>query len=135
MQNLLVEMAEMARQISAQLDTRSVKLEQLIVQADERIKELGGQESRIREPGVGDQENERVSEANPLAPDSRPLTPHSRPLPPDPDLRHTEIYALADAGQSVGEIARTLSRPRGEVELILALRQSNAPDQVHRAAG
>src|SRR3954469_20869370 len=40
MSNLLVEMSEMARQVSAQLDTRSTKLELLIKDADERIAEL-----------------------------------------------------------------------------------------------
>src|SRR5438105_468371 len=40
MQNLLVELSEMARQISAQLDTRAGKLELLIGQADEKIAEL-----------------------------------------------------------------------------------------------
>src|SRR5436309_13906619 len=40
MQSLLVELSEMARQISAQLDTRAQKLELLIKQADERISSL-----------------------------------------------------------------------------------------------
>src|SRR5579862_1469637 len=40
MQNVLVELSEMTRQISAQLDTRSAKLEALIRDADSRIAEL-----------------------------------------------------------------------------------------------
>ena len=40
MQNLLVELSEMTRQISSQLDTRAQKLQMLIVDADERIAEL-----------------------------------------------------------------------------------------------
>src|SRR4051812_31106402 len=40
MQNLLVELSEMARQISAQLDTRTAKLELLIKEADEKLEAL-----------------------------------------------------------------------------------------------
>ena len=40
MQNVLVELAEMARQITAQLDSRATKLELLIKDADQRIAQL-----------------------------------------------------------------------------------------------
>src|SRR5277367_4632836 len=40
MQNLLVELSEMARQLTAQLDTRSQKLESLLQEADEKIEQL-----------------------------------------------------------------------------------------------
>src|SRR5690242_8747913 len=40
MNNLLVELSEMARQVSAQLDTRAAKLELLIKEADERLAAL-----------------------------------------------------------------------------------------------
>jgi hypothetical protein len=38
------------------------------------------------------------------------------------DPRHAEVYELADGGQSAQDIARQTGRPRGEIELILALR-------------
>jgi hypothetical protein len=40
MQNVLVEMSEMARQITAQLDTRAARLEMLIKDADQRLEAL-----------------------------------------------------------------------------------------------
>ena len=40
MQNLLVELSEMSRQITAQIDTRAAKLDLLIREADEKIAEL-----------------------------------------------------------------------------------------------
>src|SRR5256885_1433185 len=42
MSNLLVELSEMARQISAGLDTRAAKLETLIAEADAKIAALHG---------------------------------------------------------------------------------------------
>jgi hypothetical protein len=48
------------------------------------------------------------------------LLPTNAPLPLDP--RHVAVYELADKGLSIPQIAQRLSRPAGEVELILALR-------------
>lgn len=109
MQSLLVEMAEMSRQISAQLDTRAARLEALIEQADARIAALhhGG-----------------VTGASP---------PPRAPDRVDPSHQH--VHALADAGRSVGQIASELGLPKGEVELILALRPRPDTDSDRRLAG
>ncbi|HEV8378422.1 MAG TPA: hypothetical protein VGP99_06195 [Tepidisphaeraceae bacterium] len=102
MSNLLVELSEMARQITGQLDTRAAKLEVLMQEADKKIAELKRLETLHHEPEI------------------KPLEARSAPLPAD--ARYSAIYSLADAGHSVQEIAQQLDRPRGEVELILALR-------------
>jgi hypothetical protein len=108
MQNLLVELSEMARQLTAQLDTRSQKLEVLLQEADEKIAKL---------------QNARVTEDEPRAsiPERQIWTAPAEPLTPV-DPQHQAVYSLADQGQGAPEIARQLNRPRGEVELILALR-------------
>ena len=113
MQNLLVELSEMARQITAQLDTRAKKLEMLIQDADRRIAELKSLPS-----GAESAASSALFKESPIAP--------SPALASDP--RHSEIYALADQGRNVSEIASDLSRPTGEVELILALREKGAKD-------
>jgi hypothetical protein len=101
MQNVLVELSKMARQITAQLDTRAAKLEALIREADEKIAAM---------------------KSAPASPAFAPLidVPESRP-PSDP--RHAQVYALADQGRNSMEIAQQLNRPSGEIELILALRR------------
>jgi hypothetical protein len=99
MSNLMVEMLETARHMTAQLDTRAARLEVLIAQADQRLATL---KSGVAEGVV-------------------PPVPDSREMPPDP--RHAEVWALADQGRAPHEIARQLNRPNGEVELILALRR------------
>jgi hypothetical protein len=99
MEALLVELSDMARQISAQLDTRSAKLELLLKEADEKIARLG------REP------------ATPMT-----IGRDLPPMVPEEDSRHMAIYQLADSGLSAGQIAQRLARPNGEIELILALR-------------
>jgi hypothetical protein len=99
MSNVLVELSEMARQITAQLDTRAARLEALIQEADQKIARLNG--------------------TQPPAP---PM--HATPAtePPAPDSRYQMIYDLADQGLNPRDIAARLQQPTGEIELILALR-------------
>jgi hypothetical protein len=110
MQNVLVELSDMARQISAQLDTRAAKLEALIKEADEKLAAL--KLAARGEPGA----------AAPGAPGRA----NEERLVPEPanvvDAAHALVYALADQGRSAREIAQELNRPSGEIELILALR-------------
>jgi hypothetical protein len=111
MQTLLVELSEMTRQITAQLDTRTQKLMILIEDADQRIAELKKLESQ---PGAAQQK--------PWPALTESAVPRHIPIPEPADEQHQPIYHLADQGRSASDIARELNRPRGEVELILALR-------------
>lgn len=105
MNNLLVELSEMARQITAQLDTRTAKLELLMKEADQKLAELrGAVKSTASSPS--------------------PVTATMRmeiPLP-DVDAKYEAIYSLSDQGHTAHDIAHQLDRPHGEIELILALR-------------
>lgn len=126
METLLVELSEMARQITAQLDTRSAKLQALLAEADKRIAELQAEVSdaspRAKAAPHGEQ---------PLGTGfAEPLTPAAagRDMPVRAEsTRHREVYELADAGMTTAQIAQKLSRPGGEIELILALRPRKAP--------
>jgi hypothetical protein len=112
MQNLLVELSEMSRQISAQLDTRAQKLQMLIQDADERIAEL----NRLEQP-------RNAPRSEPIWTTTAPPVLRETSPPPEPvDEQHQRVYTLADRGKTAGEIAKELNQPRGEVELILALR-------------
>jgi hypothetical protein len=135
MNNLLVELSEMARQVSAQLDTRAAKLELLIKEADERLAALrdatGGAplepatqlippKSPVSDNGSAAQTapSREIDSAEQAALSAaRPTTAEG-----SADPRYADVYALSDEGRSAQEIARLLSRPAGEVELILALR-------------
>ena len=120
MQNLLVELSEMARQISGQLDTRSEKLHMLIEDADQRIAKLQQLEQRTSSAAPTAYVPPPLAEPPRWAANSEiaRVAPKSEPA----DTQHQPVYSLADQGRSATEIAHELSRPRGEVELILALR-------------
>lgn len=110
MQNLLVELSDMVRTMNAQIDTRAAKLEVLIREADEKLAQLKSatqSSTGIPAPLTG-------RAYTPPPPADRPVM--------EMDSRHAQVYTLADAGRSAAEIAATLDRAKGEIELILALR-------------
>lgn len=108
---LIVELQELSRRISAEIDTRFAKLEAVIRDADRRIAVL----HRLNRGAGG------ASVAS---------TPGATA---EVDGRHSVIYELADAGFSPVEIARELGRTPGEVELILNLRK--APETARPEVG
>jgi hypothetical protein len=113
MSSLLVEMSEMARQVTSQLDTRAARLEVLIQQADQRIEQLRAA-TPARDAAISDADE----------PAQVRLRPADAEAPADP--RHTQVYDLADQGLTSRQIAERLDRPDGEIELILALRPKGA---------
>lgn len=152
MNNLLVELSQMAQQISAQLDSRAAKLEVLIAEADEKLRHLKeavqaapasaekaaqmGLAQSVRSVGF-DEVRERAIRTAVEAQSARSVTSDgARPIDnslaatdarssfeeTSLDLAHREIYRLADEGKSSQQIAGVLGRPNGEIELILALR-------------
>jgi hypothetical protein len=100
--NLIAALSEMAQAVGSELDERAVRLEKLLAAADERIERL-----------------HELSNRREIA------APPPTPAPVN-DSRHMEIYTLADKGLSSIDIAKHLSRPKGEIELILALRPRRA---------
>ena len=131
MSNLLVELSEMARQMTAQLDTRTAKLELLLKEADEKILLLkrAGVDGRgtlaITGP-VPEQEGATAAAAALEGVIMEARAPVHAAMPePQLDPRHARVYDLADEGHSPQEIARELERPSGEIELILALRSGS----------
>jgi hypothetical protein len=119
MQHLLVELTEMTRQISAQLDTRAAKLEALLREADQKMAQL----SALKSPTV------------PIMPAGPRLVTDSIEPEPEDHEKYRDIYTMADRGASVREIAQKFGKPAGEVELILALRpnRNREIEETHEA--
>ena len=117
MQTLLVELSEMAREITAKLDTRSTKLALLIDDADDKAARL----QRV----LDDCRAVLSASAAPPPPPPAAARPESEPsvvLADESDPRHKPVYELSDQGVSAADIARQLALSRSEVELIQALR-------------
>ena len=131
LEGLMVELEQMSRQISAQLDTRMARLEALLAEADEKLARLESAPSSPSSPSstrpAADLFN-RPAPAPPPAPEAREPRDNRDEgtnlyLPPEGIDRTTaKIYGMADAGVAHGQIALEVDRPLGEVDLILALR-------------
>jgi TolA-binding protein len=136
MDELLIQLEDVSRRINAQVDTRFLKLETVIREADQRIarlEQLTGSKSR------------RPADSTPARNLSSPLTTPTgteKPQPESPDAvlrsdsanqspapaesreqRRQHVYDLADTGTTPITIADMLRMPLGEVELILSLRK------------
>jgi hypothetical protein len=126
MSNLLVELSEMARAVSAGLDTRTAKLQVLIDEADRRIAELkalGGKSLPLPPSLPTTPTTTTMRIVSDTTPETAVATTTS-----SSDPRHEQVYQLADLGKSAHEIAVMVGKPRGEIELILALRPRRAAD-------
>jgi hypothetical protein len=145
-----VQMHELARELSARLDSKMRALEQLTREADRAAARLEAAlaatqpaatsrstfskaASAAREVlrGGNDFDAPPASQADGLklgggSPSSSVSSLESARAPaadgPSSDHRYDEIYLLADYGHSAAEIAQRLGSPIGEVELILSLR-------------
>jgi hypothetical protein len=108
---LLLQLEEMSREINGQIDTRLRAMNLLIQEADQKIRQL----QRLQGSSAAD------VAAMPRIPAPRPE------LRPDvASERYAKVYALAEKGLTVVEIAREMKLMTGEVELILALRRTAA---------
>ena len=122
MQSLVVELSEMARSMSAQIDTRAAKLNELILQADKKIEELKQLQGKVDAAARSVEGQAHMS----LVADDRP-TAGVQGMATNQDvlLAHAEVYQLADLGNSVAEISRRVGKPAGEIELVLSLRKGS----------
>jgi len=125
-------MHDFARKLSAQLDNKAERLEQLIVQAEDRIAQLNALESQASGAATAKPFTRKVisngppmrtpaSEATSSA-KGQALSVSTRSESEPADSLRRAIYALADSGRTPVEISRELDEHIGKIELILALR-------------
>jgi hypothetical protein len=137
MQQLIAELHEAAQRLNAQLDTKAAKLEALISDADERLARLDGRPVATEidvTVGAEAPAPDATSAADATGPISTgdaggavpdaPGNPSFRPADRGTHRDKDRVYALADKGKNPVEIAQTTGLKPGEVELILAIRET-----------
>lgn len=113
--DVMTQLQLVAREISAQLDAKFIRLERSVRDADKRIERL----ARLTEEHDGDEAG-----LVDVTVDDAGATGAERDSPAEGKDDRREIYALADAGKNAIEIAQAVGSSAGEVELVLALRRS-----------
>ncbi len=111
---VMLDLDRLSRDIQARFDTRLARLECLIRDADQRIAQL----SRCAP------ETEGAASFDVTLDDEQPTAPEGAAT--TNAAGHHAVYRLADDGLSNIEIAERVGRPHGEVELILGLRRASA---------
>jgi hypothetical protein len=125
-ERMLVDLEEVARSISAMLDTRMRALERLICDADDRLERLRA--AGLPPPGA-DQSGGTPAE--------RPGAEAGARGPAGPTAaeatlaHHASIYRLADQGLSIQDISEQTGYQSGEIELVLSLRRVTRPGEGH----
>lgn len=126
--DLLLQLEQLQREINAQLDTKFARLEAVVRDADDRIARLGALLGRQPaataeqpEPAIRAADGEPAPQP-PTAARPSPAAPSRQPAPPlNPE--HRRVYDMTDAGHSPIKVAEALGLTLGEVELILNLRE------------
>jgi hypothetical protein len=125
LEQLMVEVEQLAKRMGSQLDAKSHRLEMLVRQADERIAELRRLQGDV--PA-----HDAAAPAPPPSPDRLDAASIATPMPdaaaqPEASLPQgalaRSVYALADQGLTSAQIAKELDEQVGKVELVLALRR------------
>lgn len=126
MEQLMLQLEELAREINAQVDTKFAKLERAIADADARLAEF--ERLGLGQPNPGPDAPEsgspdaRDEAAEPDADDAEPDAPDVTPDESGQgDALQQRVLELAEAGQTPIDIARQVGRDVGEVELIIKL--------------
>jgi len=139
MHELMAALADLSRQINGQIDTRLAKLEVLMSQAESVIKRLE-QTSGSRAPGsetaaqpsfdatVGDVkeitrkiQDAEASQSSNEATEEIEAVPDNANSSAELSPQAKQVLELARKGLTPMAIAKELSRPVGEIELILSL--------------
>ena len=106
LEELVMQIQQVSREQIARLDTKIRMLNQLILDADEKKKEL---EKIVY--GTRVEKREDPAPVKEKMPPARPANP-----------LHDKVYGLKDEGKDLKEISRTTGLEEGEVQLILGLR-------------
>ncbi|NBC10330.1 MAG: hypothetical protein GVY24_01160 [Planctomycetes bacterium] len=128
LERVMVEVEEMARRVSAQLDAKTVAIEKLLRDAEAKVEQLNATLERFERAAAATTIGEGKDDGadDPPATDD-PVAP-ATPAPPGAaspqDELSRRVYALADEGHAAPAIAKQLDEHIGKVELILALRSA-----------
>ncbi len=113
-EQVMLELEKLSRQIHGRIDTKLARLETLIRDADQRIERL----SRLAGAPSGESRLEITLDRE-----------EPQPIPKTGEVGedwHAAVYRAADGGMTAVQIAQKVGRTTGEVELLLALRKTRS---------
>ncbi len=113
---LMVEIEQMAKRMGAQLDNKAARIESLLDEADRKLAELQQASRETAAPPSAASKPAALDAPEPPAAPAKPTL--------GDDVLNRRVCALSDEGLSAQEIAEELGEYIGKVELILSLRSA-----------
>jgi len=117
LERLMVDIETMCREVTARLDTKIRVLNELIMEADGKIAQLKRVSAKSAPEKPADSPAAKAEES---APPEKPPETQTESIESDP--RFKRIFEMADAGADLVAISRETGTPKGEIKLILDLR-------------
>ncbi len=123
---LLNELHSMSRDMTVDLEQKLSELKELLQQADTKLEELSLAEPTEQLPNMlkMEPEKERIDSAEAPHSEFQNTAEHDTAAPPSSN-RYEQIYRMADEELPVDEIARRMQMGKGEIQLILSLREKD----------
>ena len=123
---LFHELQTLGNDMTADLEEKLSELKELLHLADTTIEEKPPAESEIEPSMESDIDELNETEEIPEPPEMEPpLTVEENVTPTPLTHRYSEIFQMAEEGFPIEEIARRMRMGKGEIQLILSLRQKD----------
>ncbi|MEM1109340.1 MAG: hypothetical protein AAGH99_11710 [Planctomycetota bacterium] len=126
LEGLMVEIEQLAKRLGNQLDTKAMRIEKLIDEADLRIAQLQRalQDQHSSTPGNAPVNVPGAASPEAIAKQLSEVVESPLSTEEQTEQLAADVARLADAGQTPEAIAKQLNEHVGKIELILALRKS-----------
>jgi len=122
---LLGELHSLSGSMATDLEKRLVELKEVLQLADKKLEKMtkAGMNKKSASEPAPEQPAEEETGATPAS-QPRP-TEEEKPTPASLTGRYREIYQMEDQGLPIDEIARQMQMGKGEIQLILSLREKD----------
>jgi hypothetical protein len=122
---LLRELHTLSNDMTVDLEEKLAELKEVLQQADNKLEEMSAVTTQVK-PTV-ELPPESSAEPDPLDAllDEGPAEIPASNAAPVPTGRYRDIYEMDDKGLPISEIARRMNMGKGEIQLILSLREKD----------
>jgi len=121
---LLRELHTLSNDMSVDLEEKLTELKEVLQLADKKLEEISTAGIKEKQESEPTPEPESAALANAPAPDIQ-YDEEQDVAPPYLNDRYREIYQMDDEGLPIDEIARRMQMGKGEIQLILSLREKD----------
>ena len=122
---LLRELHTLSNDMTVDLEEKLTELKEVLQQADNKLEEMSAATAEDKPPVEPPPESSTEAGSLDALLDEEPEEVSENNEAPVPTGRYREIYEMDDEGLPINEIARRMNMGKGEIQLILSLREKD----------